>query len=83
MLRRNFIKAMCALATAPVIGPKIVKPYTDKKGWTKKITTVSSIHVDPNNGNVLIVCGNDMIVKDGIIVNMKQRTWKHGNDTVS
>lgn len=82
MIRRNFIKAMVALAAAPVIGPKLIKPYTDKKGWTKKITAVSSIHVD-QNGNVLIVCGNDMIFKDGVMVDIKKRTWKHGGKTVT
>jgi hypothetical protein len=53
----------------------------DKKGWTKKITVVNSVGVNANGD--LIVDGSDMIIKDGIIVNMKQRTWKHGDETTS
>jgi hypothetical protein len=56
MLRRTFIKAMVALTAVPVIGPKLIKPYTDDKGWTGQTTITQSVSAGSDaTGDYLLV----------------------------
>ena len=80
MLRRGFIKAIIAMTAIPALGPKVIKPYTDKKGWTGKVEITSSMTFgEDNNGNYIVAEGVTMNFVDGVLVD---REIRHGDPKV-